>query len=373
MRRRPAPGPGSRVIRVFGSRISYYTGKLEAYLRFRSIAYERLPTVGHYREIRAGAGAVQMPVVQLEDGRWMSDSTPMLAWLDARQDGPSIYPSPPAMRFVALLLEDYADEWLWRPAMHYRWSFRQDRQHASGLLADELMSGTGLPRFVARLLITRRQLGGFVRGDGVRETTRAHVEQAYARALDRLEAVFAQRRFVLGDAPSIADFGFMGPMLRHFGQDPTPAEIMRSRAPGVYAWVARMWNTRARGRAAELLPRVDEAVAALLVEACETHLVQLRENAVAYAQGLARHAQEIQGCRYERLPVSRYRVWCLEELRREWRALDEEARSELRALLPAPQADVLWDESIAAASGYDPERRAPFNRAINVFGAGVPR
>jgi hypothetical protein len=32
----------------------------------------------------------------------------------------------------------------------------------------------------------------------------------------------------------------MGPMLRHFGQDPTPADIMRNRAPGVYEWVARM-------------------------------------------------------------------------------------------------------------------------------------
>ena len=63
-------------------------------------------------------------------------------------------------------------------------------------------------------------------------------------------------------------------MLRHFGQDPTPAEIMRSRAPGVYEWVARMWNLRASHEAPALPTRVDAPLAALLVEACETHLVQ---------------------------------------------------------------------------------------------------
>ncbi len=361
------------MLRVYGSRLSYYTGKLETYLRYRSIDYELLPTVGNEREILAGAGAVQMPVAKLEDGRWLSDSTPILAWLDARQDAPSIYPGDPALRFVALLLEDYADEWLWRPAMHYRWSFRPDRWYVSGALADELLGPMPLPRFAKQCLLIRRQLWGFVRGDGVTRATRAHVEQGYLTALEALETVFARRRFLLGDSPTVADFGLMGPMLRHFGQDPTPAEIMRRRAPGVYAWVARMWNARATGKPPGLLPAVDDAVAALLREACETHLAQLRENAAAHTRGLTRHDMTIQGCRYARVPTSRYRVWCLEELRREWAALDERARDALRPHLPGPHADVLWDDAHASASGYDPERRAPFHRAINVFGTGVPR
>jgi len=45
----------------------------------------------------------------------------------------------------------------------------------------------------------------------------------------------------------------------------------------------------------------------------------------------------------------------------------------LRALLPEPGAAVLWDPEPIARSGYDPEDRAPFNRAINVVGTGVPR
>ena len=360
------------MIRVYGSRISYYAGKLEAYLRHRGIAYELLSMIDHAREIRAGAGAVQSPVVQLEDGRWMSDSTPILAWFEAQQDGPTLYPEDPAMRFVALLLEDHADEWLWRAAMHYRWSFLQDRQHASGVLADELLTGIRRPRVIKRLAVARRQLGGFVHRDGVTAATRGHVERTALAAFDLLEAILAERPFVLGERPTIADFGFMGPMFRHFAQDPTPAELMRQRAPRVYAWVARMWEARSGGGGGELVSEIDPPLAALLREACETHLVQLRENARAHARGRTHFEAEIQGCRYERLPVSRYRVWCLEELRRHWQELDAGGQATVRARLVEPDAALLWEAEPVAKSDYDPERRAPFNRAINVFGSGVP-
>ena len=107
---------------IYGSKISYYTGKLETYLRYRGIQYDFLPTVGSEKKLRAGAGTVQMPVVQLDDGRWMTDSTPMIAWLESEQHAPSIYPDNPALGFLALLIEDYADEWRGRPARHDRWS-----------------------------------------------------------------------------------------------------------------------------------------------------------------------------------------------------------------------------------------------------------
>ena len=357
--------------RVYGCRISYYTGKLETYLRYRGIPYESLPTYGHVKRIRQGAGALQMPVVELDDGRWLSDSTPILHWFESEQEAPSIYPSNPALRFVALLLEDYADEYLWRPAMHYRWSYVADRWYASGAIVDDQLQHVRQPRFLKQILVIRRQLGGFVRGDGVSDATREHVERGYLTALDLMEEILRHRRFLLGDEPTIADFGFMGPMLRHFGQDPTPQEIMRNRASGVYAWVARMWNTRASGTAPGLVAEIDEPLSALVREAAETHLVQLRENARAHARGEKRYAQTIQGVRYENVPSSRYRVWCLEELRRAWDELDDAAREKVLRHLPEAEAAVLW-EDLPAPSGYDPDRHAPFAKGINVFGTGVP-
>jgi glutathione S-transferase len=360
------------LMEVYGSKISYYTGKFETYLRYRSIPYELHPTVAHRRKLIAGVGIVQMPVVRLADGRWMTDTTPMIAWLESRQSAPSIYPADPALKFVAMLIEDYGDEWLWRPAMHYRWSYRRDRQCAADALYDELLRDTRpIPRFIGRNVLKIRQFGGFVRGDGVTSRTRFHVDRTYLTALDRMQAVLERRPFLLGGTPTIADFGMMGPMLRHFGQDPTPAELMRERAPAVYEWVARMWNAKPGDREPELIVTLDRLLAEFLVEIAETHLAQLRQNAEAYGQGRARYDQVIQDCRYTNVPVSRYRVWCLENLRRSGAELDLETRTQLRGWLTSA-AQILWDDADVASSAYDTERVAPFNRAINVFGTGMP-
>jgi hypothetical protein len=41
-----------------------------------------------------------------------------------------VYPTTPLQRLVALLLEVYGDEWLVIAAMHYRWSFPENREFA---------------------------------------------------------------------------------------------------------------------------------------------------------------------------------------------------------------------------------------------------
>lgn len=362
-------------MRVYGSKVSYYTGKLEAYLRFKGFDYERIPSIPHQRRIREQTGASQMPVVELDDGRWLSDSTPIIAWLETLRPEPSIYPDDPVQRFIALLVEDHADEWLWRPAMHYRWSHAHDRELLASILADEQTGHVALPLWLKRRLIQRRQLGGFVKGDGVTAATRDHVEGSYLAALATLEPVFAARPFLLGEMPTIADFGLMGPMLRHFGQDPTPAELMRDRAPNVAAWVMRVFSATTRNTSRRLVEGVPDDLDPLLTEIAQTHLVQLRENARAWAAGARRFEQTVKGCTYSALPVSRYRVWCLERLRAAFHALAPEERSAVSARLGGNGgfASVLTQPEAIAASGYDPEGLAPFNRAINVYGRGVPR
>lgn len=360
-------------MKVYGCKISYYTGKLEAYLRYRSIPYENHPTIGNEERMIAGAGAAQMPVVEMDDGRWMTDSSPMLAWLETQQDAPSIYPSDPVLRFAALMIEDYADEWLWRPAMHYRWNYIASRNYAAQAIFEDIVEGNKpYPRFLATNIIKRRQRNGFVRGDGVNDKSWAHCDQTYLTSLDLLEAIFKKRPFLLGDTPTIADFGMMGPMFRHFGMDPYPAEIMRERAPAVYEWVARVWNAKAVDGSPKLIDDIDAELAALLTECCETNLTQHRQNADAIGQGLGRFDLDVQGAVYEQAPSSRYRVWCLEELRREWDALDGVAQDGLKSTLKSPEAEMLWDGREFSPSNYDNDRKAPFNKAINVFGNGVP-
>ncbi len=360
-------------MKVYGCKISYYTGKLEAYLRYRSLNYANLPLVGEEKKLRENAGASQMPVVELDDGRWMTDSSPMIAWLDSEQDSASIYPEDPVLRFAALMIEDYADEWLWRPAMHYRWTYRNSRDYAAQAIYEDQIEGRlKIPRFMAIRRIKKRQLDEFVKGDGVNDRSRAHCDQTYLDALNLLEAIFAKRPFILGDAPTIADFGMMGPMFRHFGMDPYPAEIMREQAPKVYEWVARVWNSKDDGSTPNLIDSIDDELTALLNECCETNLAQHRQNAIAVGNGTSRFNMDIQGATYEQAPSSRYRIWCLEELRREWSALNGATQYNLKAVLRSPEAVILWEGNAFAPSNYDNDRKAPFNKAINVFGEGVP-
>jgi len=79
--------------KVYGSRVSYYTGKLEAYLRYKGIPYQSLPTpYGESRMLVEKVGAVQMPIVERDDGRWMSDTTPILLQLERERPEPAILP-----------------------------------------------------------------------------------------------------------------------------------------------------------------------------------------------------------------------------------------------------------------------------------------
>jgi len=359
-------------MKVYGSSVSYYTGKLESYLRYKQIAYSAHPMpYGETKKLREKVGSVQMPIVERDDGRWMSDSTPILLQLEKEHPEFPIIPDDPAVAFMARLIEDYADEWLWRPAMHYRWSYRYDAELISGILVDEVLGHVRAPRFVKRRRIRRRQHHHFVRRDGVTKQTWDHVEQGYLNALANMGLMLKQGPFLLGNAPSLADFGLMGPMLRHFGQDPTPVEIMRNQAPDVFEWVARMWNTQI-GRAPKFLREIPKAAAPMLKEICETHLEQLAANAAAYGAGSDQFEMTVQRCDYRNMPVSRYRVSCLEKLREAFAGLAKADQTSVKKLLPHRQAEILWTTRIPAQSGYDADNHLPFGMAINVYGTGTP-
>ena len=146
---------------------------------------------------------------------------------------------------------------------------------------------------------------------------------------------------------------------------------MRVRAPLVYEWVARMWAARPLPDGAFVF-KVSDDLTPMLKEICETHLQQLASNAVAYGAGQSRFEMTVQGCQYKSMPVSRYRVYCLERLREHYQALDPANQDAIRSLLPFPEANILWDKDFNVSSGYDEARHLPYGHAINVYGEGTP-
>jgi glutathione S-transferase len=356
-------------VKVYGSEISYFTGKLEAYLRYKEIPYERVAmTARHFNvTVPRATGVAQMPAVVLPDGRWMTDTTPIIEWFERERPEPAVLPRDPLQAFASRVLEDYADEWLWRPAMHYRWSHRPDALLLSHRIVAELLPDVPAPAWLKRWAIRRRQFRGYVRGDGVTATTRPHVEAIYLRTLATLETIFAARPFLLGDVPTLADFGFFASMFRHFALDPTPSALMRSRAPGVNEWVARTWNARASRIRGDIVTGVPDDWAPLLDDVGAAYLPHLCANADAHAAGRRRFEVTIQGTTYRRLPTSRYRVWCLERLRRHYDALPAPIRLDARTLFERHGCwEPLW-RTPDPRSGHDPEERAPFARGLPVF------
>ncbi|MEM6544766.1 MAG: glutathione S-transferase family protein [Pseudomonadota bacterium] len=325
-------------VRVIGSNISYFTGKLETYFRCKGISY-RLDSMEFPRDGLAAkreTGVQQMPVAVLPDGRWMTDTTKIIEWLEQQQPSPHIYPEDPVQRFLGLLIEDYADEWLWRPAMHFRWHYPHGAKLHSALIVNEMMNLVPGPKLFKRWVIRRRQRGGYTAGDGIGADAVKGVEAIYFRTLEQLDTLFRSRPYVLGSTPSIADVGLSGPFLRHFGQDPVPLLHMRERAPAVHEWLARLWNSQP-AKASETPNGAklesDEPLKPLFGEIGRCYLPYLNANAEAVRDGQKRFDARIDGVPYTKARYSQYRVWCLSQLRQKFESLPEEAKTRAEAFL----------------------------------------
>jgi glutathione S-transferase len=353
------------VYKAYVSDVSYYSGKLEAYLRYAEIPHTRIEINARIlREtILPATGYMKVPVMQCPDGRWLKDTTPMIAWLDAQHGTPSIYPDDPAQRFLALLVEDYADEWLWRPAMYYRWSFGDSHRLLRRRLGRDLSAGTLYPADLMGWTMRWRQYLVYVRGDGVRHHNEAEIQALYARTLAQLGALLAVRPFLLGVRPSIVDFGFFASMFRHFALDPYSAKQMIDTAPAVYAWVGRVWNARVSREGRGALESFDDpAWDAVFAETGRDYLRYLDANAQAWASGARRFDLMLRRATYPSMPVVRYRVACREQLLKAHAALDNAARRSVHARLEASGVAAWLRSATPIASGLDVEFEMPLSR-----------
>ncbi|MEO1043465.1 MAG: glutathione S-transferase family protein [Pseudomonadota bacterium] len=346
---------------IYVSSISYFSGKFEAYVRYIGLPHDRIElSVKTFQDLLQSTGVKKMPAAQCPDGRWLKDTTPMIDYLDREHARVSVYPTNATERFLSLLLEDYADEWLWRPALHYRWSFPDSR----ALLArriERLM--LRLPLFFkpfGRFYLAQRQLKIYIRGDGVRRENKAAIEAIYHRTLSALDALLQKQDFLGGDRPSIVDFGFFASMWRHFALDPNPSVIMQETAPNVFAWVTRLWAARSDKIGDRPFASVaDPGWKPVWREVAAAYLPYLDQNAQAWAAGQARYNALVDGVSYPQLPVVRYRVACREQLLLAWNALSKEQQVETRTLLNEPAITDWFAGAKSIPSGLEDEFKMP--------------
>ena len=316
--------------------MSYFSGKMEAYLRYKEIAYERrvINTKIMREEILPHTGLMKVPVLRMSNGRWLKDTTPMIDWFESHFPNPPILPADPALRFVSKVVEDYADEWCWRAALYWRWQPIESRRLLMHRIGHEVMGDFPAPTKLSGIYYGRRQMATYLKGDGVDANTEPIVRQSYIDLLDNMSTILEDQPFLLGSHPSLVDIGLFGPMFRHYAQDPTPNMVMTERAPAVYEWVGRVWNARASrlGSTVAWSDFSNPGWAYFLREIAQNYWPFLVRNARAWGAGKKRVDHDAHGVTYRNLKVVRYRVFCLELLQGLYAALNDADRARVDAL-----------------------------------------
>ena len=216
--------------KFYAAPMSYFSAKIRPVLRYKRIDFVEIrPTPDVYRRVivpRTGLGFI--PVVITDKDEVLQDTPRMYERIEELRPEPAILPTDAAVRLIAELIQDFSDEAMIVPAMHFRWDFpeqrdwiRADWQPIFGDMSADLM----------------QRMSGSLPMLGVNEQTREAVDAWFDTLLEILSRHFQHNRFLLGDRATIADFALLGPMYAHLGRDPVPAARMRERAPRVMAWL----------------------------------------------------------------------------------------------------------------------------------------
>lgn len=287
---------------LWGTPHSLYTGKARSCLIKKGLAFlERCPSHPDYKaRVRPAVGLVTFPVLETPEGQFIQDSTDIVTYLDALDNGApgkAMTPATPVQLAVARLVDGFGLEGMLQVAMHYRWSYRDEQEL---FLQTEFGRGlyAGADR-EARRAAGRRVMEFFsstLPALGITPQTIPVIEAAYAELLEALDLHFQSYPYVLGWRVSMADLGLIAPMYAHLGRDPYPTALMKKRAPNVARWVERMQlpNTPDGEYAAHVadwlpddaIPATLEPVLALLFRDWGPQLVA---DAACYQQWLEAH------------------------------------------------------------------------------------
>lgn len=324
-------------VRIAGVVGSPYSRKMRALLRYRRIPHRWLTFRSREHAELPPAPLPLIPALYLPSGDgWeaLSDSTFQIQRLEAEFPERSVVPADPALAFLDLLIEDYADEWVTKMMYHYRWAIPENAENASRQLPRWTL---GIPEEMAQAFpdtFGKRQIERLALV-GSNPTTAPRIEADYRALLDVLERHLRTHPFVLGRRPGRADFALHGQLSQLVQVEPTSQALARAEAPRVVAWCDLVedlsgmsvsdddWLERGPlpGTLRELLALMGASYAPFLLA-----------NAAALARGAEEVRCTIAGAEWVQPPF-RYQGKCLEWLRKAFAELAEADRRAVDAAL----------------------------------------
>lgn len=336
--------------------ISYFSGKIEMYCRYKGIPFQRIEPHSYEHEtiLAKNTGSEQLPQLYdcrnttSENKRWMRDTTPMIEYLEQDEmiskNSLSILPDCNVQKFFQFLFEDYCDEFLWRPAMFMRWEPSFDCK-IMGLRFFYEFTRTQqsryrfVPEFIRPYLASKRQWLLSSHGEGCDTDAKKDVIiNQYYELLEVLEEILETQPFLFGNYPTLIDIGFMGPMFKHFSSDPTPRKIMQQFAPNVYEWVGRVWNCKSKKlKDLDINANFPESGTLpknwnKLLNLLHDYLEYYHLNAQAYNDKKENFEWTFKGetCT---VPMVPYRAWCRNELIKKFNACDKKSQDKIKEIL----------------------------------------
>ncbi|KCZ87921.1 hypothetical protein HJO_16095 [Hyphomonas johnsonii MHS-2] len=305
--------------------------KMRALLRYR-----RLPHIwAHGKSAAAARKQVKVPVIpilEMPDGTFRNDSTPLIYELEAIHQARSVVPVDPAAAFLAHLLEDFADEWMTKAMFAYRWLDPVGSVQVSRWLSFDALEGGGLQQSQAHAEAFRKRQVDRIGLVGCTPGNFALIEATTRGVLAALEAHVVDGTCFFGDRPSLAEFALFG-QISQLGTDPASQKMMQGDYPYTYRWLLHMddmsgcegdWHGPA-----DFTPQVVERLLAIVGE---VYLPFLVSNSRAILAGSEELSLSAMGCTYTQ-PVFRYQMKCLAEIRRHYAKIPASEKATLTELL----------------------------------------
>lgn len=263
---------------------SPYSDKIRTFMRIKSIAFDECieNAQTRFEVLQARTGRTMVPVIISPDDKVaINDSTPIAAYLEQHHPGIPTRWENPVADAVAMLLEDYADEWLVRIMLASRWYHEADAAQNAALIAAGMCHGvygldfqTAARDFPPGIVATLPKMGATV----------GNANDWYGmlpRILKAMDATLQASPFLTGERAHLVDAAFFG-QLNQIRRDPTGNGWIQDAPESVQAWLGRIEDLCKNGGTKQGQPLTDlSSLEPLVREASRTYFRMAVANALA--------------------------------------------------------------------------------------------
>jgi glutathione S-transferase len=152
----------------------------------------------------------------------------------------AVLPPDPVQRFLCYVIEDVADEWLYRAAVGSRWFFEENELLGGRELAREISAEVPASCDQVFTMVRTHMRSSCPRMGVTEDSIGAWTDEVLKPWLRVLGAHLARHPFLFGDRPSVADFAVFGGNAAHLLNDPLCRRWTEEEGPAVVTHTHRL-------------------------------------------------------------------------------------------------------------------------------------